>query len=425
MRDKRSTDDSVSGNVKAIFAVLGSSMAIFWPGALTFGFPGVMAPVWQEMYHVGRGATGITIFFMLAAVGVFMFLVGRWQERYGTRKMIILGVILTSFASVVAAYASSIYAVYAWAFLNGLASCFVYIPTLTLVQWWYPQKKGFVSGIVSMVFGLSAAIMSPLFGKMLISLGYVSMNLSIAVLTLVIGLAGAYLARTPDSLEKSASHSAVTNGYSGKKPQSSSGLQRSQERSLSVKECLHTQSFWFLWITWTLAGAAGVSMTILSTGYGLFRGYPMESAILLLTAFNLTNGASRLISGYFSDKIGRNRIMSMAFLAAGLAYFTLPWANGLVACTFLTAVVGFSFGTLFSVSAPLVVDCFGLEQFGAVFGLTFAAYGFIAGPIGPTLSGYVLDATGDNFSLVFAYLGIFCILSGFCIRFVRRPDRSW
>ena len=78
----------------ALLAVLGSCIAIFWPGALTFGFPGVMAPIWQEMFHVGRTATGITIFFMLAAVGVFMFLVGRWQEHYGTRKMIILGIIL-------------------------------------------------------------------------------------------------------------------------------------------------------------------------------------------------------------------------------------------------------------------------------------------------------------------------------------------
>ncbi len=116
--------------------------------------------------------------------------------------------------------------------------------------------------------------------------------------------------------------------------------------------------------------------------------------------------------------------MSTAFLAAGLAYFTLPWADSLAACAFLAAVVGFSFGTLFSVSAPLVADCFGIEHFGAVFGLTFAAYGFIAGPIGPTLSGYLLDVTGDNFFLVFLYLGIFCILSGFCIRFVVRPNRS-
>ena len=59
-----------------------------------------------------------------------------------------------------------------------------------------------------------------------------------------------------------------------------------------------------LWITWTLAGAAGVSMTILAPGYGLFLGFPLPSAVLLLTAFNLTNGISRLASGMLSDRMG-------------------------------------------------------------------------------------------------------------------------
>jgi MFS transporter, OFA family, oxalate/formate antiporter len=240
------------------------------------------------------------------------------------------------------------------------------------------------------------------------------MNLALALLTLVIGLAGAYFSRAPDKEERASLVAALTS----RRPASS----KVQARSLTVMESLRTRSFWFLWITWTLAGAAGVSMTVLSTGYGLFRGFPLVSAVLILTAFNLTNGAGRLVSGYFSDKIGRNRIMSLAFLAAGLAYFALPWTGDLTACALLAAVVGFSFGTLFSVSAPLVADCFGLEHFGAVFGLTFAAYGFVAGPLGPTLSGYLLDRTGDDFFLVFFYLGVFCLLAALCIRQVIPPQ---
>jgi MFS family permease len=66
-------------------------------------------------------------------------------------------------------------------------------------------------------------------------------------------------------------------------------------------------------------------------------------------------------------------------------------------------------------------ECFSLEHFGAIFGLTFAAYGFVTGPLGPTLSGYLLDVTGDNFRLVFVYLGIFCLLAGLFIRGVVPP----
>jgi OFA family oxalate/formate antiporter-like MFS transporter len=408
------------GDKKALLAVLGSCIAIFWPGALTFGFPGVMAPIWQEMFHVGRAATGLTIFFMLAAVGAFMFLVGRWQERWGLRRMITLGVILTALASFVVSQADSIYTVYVWAFLNGIASSFVYVPALTLVQWCYPQKRGLVAGTVSMVFGLAAAIMSPLFGKMLAVLGYEAMNLVVAFLTLSIGLLGAYFARAPQDWENAAS-ARRAGGVAAAKP---TAQIITSKKSFSVKESLHTKSFWLLWITWTFAGAAGVSMTVLATGYGLFLGFPLSSAIFILTAFNLTNGMSRLISGILSDRFGRNQVMSLAFLAAGVAYFALPWADGLGACALLAAVVGFSFGTLFSVSAPLVADCFGLEHFGAIFGLTFAAYGFVAGPLGPTLSGYLLDVTGDNFFLVFLYLGIFCLLAGLFIRQVVPPQRA-
>lgn len=427
------TGSELPENHKPLLAVIGTCIAVFWPGALTFGFPGVMAPLWQEMFGVGSAATGLTIFWMLAAVGAFMFLVGRWQERWGLRAMMALGVALTAAASLLVSTAGSISTVYAWAALNGMASSFVYVPALTLVQWCYPQKRGLAAGTVSMVFGLSAAIMSPVFGQMHLSLGYETMNMVLAALTLSMGLVGAYFARPPQAWKEAAA--ARSTGKTSKAQASEEGTgtgRQKQEsevqvisaRSFTVMESLHTRSFWMLWITWTLAGAAGVSMTILATGYGLFLGFSLSSAILLLTAFNITNGLSRLASGILSDRFGRNRVMSLAFLASGLAYIALPRAEGLLTCAILSAAIGFSFGTLFSVSAPLVADCFGLEHFGAIFGLTFAAYGFVAGPLGPTLSGYILDITGNNYTLVFLYLGIFFLLASACITRVVPPTRS-
>jgi OFA family oxalate/formate antiporter-like MFS transporter len=412
-----------------LLAVIGSCLAVFWSGALTFGFPGAMSPLWQKMFGVGAAATGLIIFFMLAAVGVFMFLVGRWQERWGLRGMMALGVLLTAAGSVLASQASDIYTIYAWAALNGMASCFLYVPALTLVQWCYPHKRGLAAGTVSMVFGLAAAVMSPLFGLMLSAWGYASMNLALAALTLAIGLLGAHLARPPPAWTQAA---AAGGGWAKAKERMGlksnererEGLNLVGPRSFTVNQSLHTRSFWMLWLTWTLAGAAGVSMTLLAPGYGLFLGFSLPSAVLLLTAFNLTNGISRLASGVLSDHYGRRRVMSLAFLASALAYLVLPQAEGLLTCAILAAVVGFSFGTLFSVSAPLVADCFGLEHFGAIFGLAFAAYGFVSGPLGPTLSGYLLDITGNNYTLVFLYLSLFSLLASICIRQVLPPAGS-
>ncbi len=123
-------------------------------------------------------------------------------------------------------------------------------------------------------------------------------------------------------------------------------------------------------------------MVTLSVNFGLSRGFSIEDAVFVLIAFNVMSGLSRIISGYISNIIGRNVTMSITFFAAGVAYFLLPVVHNLTVIAVLVAVVGFAFGTLFAVSAPLVTDCFGLKHFGAIFGLIFTAYGFIAGVLG-------------------------------------------
>jgi OFA family oxalate/formate antiporter-like MFS transporter len=191
--------------------------------------------------------------------------------------------------------------------------------------------------------------------------------------------------------------------------------------SMTVAESLRTKSFWFFWLTWALQGAAGIAMVTLSTQFGLSLGLALGSAVVILTAFNVTNGLSRLLMGHLSDVVGRNAAMSVTFYAAAAAYFILPHVNGVVTAAVLAAIIGFAFGTLFAVSAPLASDCFGLAHFGSIFGVVFTAYGFAAGPLGPWFSGYLLDATNGNFVVVFSYLGLFCALSGVFIRFVVPP----
>ncbi len=404
----------LDNNIRGILAVTGSAAAIFWPGALTFGFSGVMSPFWEEMFNTGSGATGNTLFFLLFGVGIFMFFVGKWQERVGTRIMITLGALICGLSLIIVANAVNIYMVYIWAFLNGMGVSFIYVPGLTTVQRWFPQKRGLVSGIVNLMFGFSAATMVPLFSVLLETQGYMSMIYITAAFTLIISLISAQFTEVPERVKKVSKYQVIQNNFN---------LQNADvNNSLTVAESVRTRSFWFLWLIWALQGAAGIAMVTNSVNFGLTRGMPMESAVLILTTFNVTNGLSRIITGYLSDIIGRNLTMSIAFFAAGGAYFILAYTYNLAAAAVLAAVVGFAFGTLFAVSAPLISDCFGLKHFGAILGLQFTAFGFVAGLLGPSLSGYLLDTTGGNFIAIFSYLGIFCLLSGILVKYVVPPQ---
>jgi OFA family oxalate/formate antiporter-like MFS transporter len=318
-----------------------------------------------------------------------MYLCGRWQEKYGPGRLAAVGAVMCGGSSIWLTQAGNMNTVYIWAFLTGASSAFVYLPGLTVVQQWYPERRGLVAGFFNMAFGLSAAIMAPIFSTLLSRWGYKTLTLSTGGAALFIGLAASFLIRFPETALKT--------------PETKS-VMASVDRSLG--EALKTREFWCLWLTWVLAGAAGASMIVLATGFGLARGLDLAQAVVILTAFNLTNGCGRLISGYFSDKIGRSRTMAISFAGAAIAYLIMPHLVGLWLWAVLAAVVGFAFGTLFAVSGPLAGDCFGMTHFGVIFGLIFTAYGFVSGPLGPWLSGYILDITQGNYTLVFSYLGL-------------------
>ena len=95
----------LSWNMKGVLAVLGCSLAISWPGALTFGFPGVMTPIWQKMFHVGNAATGCDDILYARCGGRFYVLFRLMARALRHQKNDLLGAVLTAFASVVAAYA--------------------------------------------------------------------------------------------------------------------------------------------------------------------------------------------------------------------------------------------------------------------------------------------------------------------------------
>jgi MFS transporter, OFA family, oxalate/formate antiporter len=389
-----------------LLALIACSGAIFWPGAFVFGFPGLFRQYWQQTFDANAGAVGGTVFLALVGATCFMYLCGRWQEKYGPRRLAVIGAVMGGGGAIWLSRAGSMFDVHLWAFIAGAATSFVYLPGLTIVQRWYPERRGLVAGFFNMVFGLSAAIISPLFAFLLSRWNYADVTLGAGVSALAIGLIAAAAMRFPDA-ETAVQHRIAP---------SSAG-------NRSTEEALKSREFWFLWFTWALAGAAGVSMLVLATGFGLNRGLALDRAVILLTAFNLTNGFGRLISGYLSDGIGRSRTLVIGFAGAGIAYLLMPHLTGLWPWAVLMGVIGLAFGAMFAVSAPLAGDCFGMVHFGPIFGLVFTSYGLVAGPLGPWLSGYVLDVTHGNYTLVFSSLGLMYMVATALI-LIARPWRK-
>jgi OFA family oxalate/formate antiporter-like MFS transporter len=382
-------------------------LSIFFVGSFVFGIPGVMASYWQNTFDVGKEDVGRIMFFILVGTGCSMYLTSKLQEKIRHCYLIFLGNFASAIAMFCVGFANSIAMVYVWALVVGFFCGFVYIPVLTVVQGLYPNKKGTSTGMVNLVFGGAAALVAPLFTMLLLSFGTFVMTSVAAFLCLFISGVASLFIRLP-RIEQIKENKPVEF--------------ENKARLLSFRDTLRLKPFWLLWSIWALAGAGGISMITLSASYGNYLGLSLDKYVWILISFSIANGAGRLICGKLADHFAQQKILMICFLLSGTAYLLLIISTRLIIVSILASFVGLAFGAMFAVSAPLVSNCFGLINFGRIFGLVFTAYGFIAGCLGPWLSGYILDFNKDNFSFVFIYLAAFYFISSFFIMKIKPVD---
>jgi OFA family oxalate/formate antiporter-like MFS transporter len=102
------------------------------------------------------------------------------------------------------------------------------------------------------------------------------------------------------------------------------------------------------------------------------------------------NTLGRLLSGVLSDRIGRTRTMTLAFLlqAANMLAFSYYTTPELV--VFGSAFTGLCYGTIFTLMPAATADFYGVRNLGVNYGLVFTAFG-VAGVVGPLLGAHIND----------------------------------
>lgn len=382
----------------ARMSVAGCCMGIFWSGAIAFAYPGIMSTYWQERFQVDAGATGMVVTIMLLAISVCTFFSGKFLTYFGIRKCFLMGTGLMLAAMLILINAVNIFMVYIWAAVVNLGASFFFGPGLTTVQKWMPNRKGLASGLLNLTYGLSAAIISPIWEAVLNTAGYEAVNISLIVCFLITNTAAILLVRSPEPLPEHAHmHHAVPHA----------AKQGILPTDLTAGQAARTRAFRMMFLCWTFVGAAGISMVSLSKGYAASLGL---SSVSILMAFNVMNGVGRLISGELCDIVGGELTALTAFLIGGAGYLLLPLMQNTAGIVLLAACIGYGFGTLFAVTGPIASRHFGLKNFATIFGLIYLGYGLVGSLLGPLLSGIILTKAANPYPVIFSYLGIFFLL---------------
>jgi OFA family oxalate/formate antiporter-like MFS transporter len=326
--------------------------------------------------------------------------------KYGPRKLASLGAILWGAGWLIGALAMSIKSLplfyIGYGVIGGIGLGLGYVTPVATAAKWFPDKKGFVTGMVVMGFGLGALVMSKIIAPIFVNMSggnMIQVFLYIGIVLLVIGLPAGYMMVNPPA-------GFVPEGYT---PPVKSAASQGHEDNLTVKDSILSAKFLGMWLILFLNVSAGIMFIglqspmlqdLLRIKDGAMSTEALAAAGATLIAISsLFNGVGRFFWGGLSDKIGRIQAFRLilgtqilVFIA--LIYIGNPWLFGIMVCYVLLCYGG-GFGTMPS----YVLDVYHAKLMPVVYGIILTAWS-IAGIVGPQIAAFIRDLYADNTALI-------------------------
>ena len=163
-----------------------------------------------------------------------------------------------------------------------------------------------------------------------------------------------------------------------------------------------TPVFWVMVVMFIFANAAGTMMVSATSPIAQNQiGQNAMTAAMCVSIMTLANMCGRIGFGFIYDKLKGWNSLILVLVLNGISMCMLTVAKSLPYFIACICLVGFSFGGLLVVFAPIVKNVFGSKYYNRNYGLIFIGYG-IGAFVGPKISATFYDSTG---SYVAGYIG--------------------
>ena len=326
---------------------------------------------------LGVGATALQVTFsiMIILQTFFSPFQGWLVDRFGPRKLIGLGGVLTGLSWVLASQATSLTQLYlTYGVIAGLGTGIVYVGVVGQVVGWFPDQRGFAAGVVAAGYGMGAILTTFPITNALASVGYQTTLIRFGIVFGVVGLVAALgLKPPPAATVEDASAGAETGAM------------------------LKSPVFWLMFVMMTMMSTSGLMVVSNMAGFATEFGVAqmvvsgMAALPLALTIDRFTNGLTRPFFGWVSDRLGRENTMFLAFTLEGIAMAAwLAMRSDPLAFALLSGLVFFGWGEIFSLFPSTLTDTFGTKHATRNYGCLYIAQGigsFLGGPMAALLHG--------------------------------------
>lgn len=382
------------------------------------GFTVLFLPV-SETLGLTRAQTALAFSLSRAENGILGPLTGWAIDKFGPRPLMFAGTILVGIGYILLSRTGSyrdFVLVYIFVISLGASTGFMQ-GTTSALNAWFVRKRGMVMSINSAGFRLGGAIMVPVLSVLVLRYGWQTAALWIGVmmLTLITPLA-LFMRRSPEA------YGVLPDGDSTDlRIATAAGGATVADVDWDVKEAIKTRAFYVL--------AAGTVLRISVHGAIFVHIIPIlvwkeqsaQGAANMVGLLALFAVPLILFVGWLSDKMSRQKILSVAYIFSGTSLIILNFVDGTV-LVFLALLLFLGSEAGSALNWALVGDLFGRKKFATIRGMLAPMYNaaLFVTPVG---AGWIFDETG-SYQIVLLTGGVLFFMAAFVFFHLHAPIKE-
>jgi MFS family permease len=380
----------------------------FTSGGAQYGFGIFVRPLTEEF---GWSRTEINLSLSIGLIsGLLSPLIGVTLDRFGSRLVMTASLATIALAFFLRAAMTELWQWYALSALLAFGMPGAFMPVGKLIGAWFPKTRGRMMGTAitgNNVFGLVGV---PLLNLVVVSQGW----------RLGYSIIGACVAGTAAAAWLILRDAPPAGGAPAARAAPSTPSAPTPEPDLTIGEATRTRAFWLIMAGLTCAGFSYPSVMTQLIPHMEAEGWASSRATLVLTTLAGVALASKITWGRLSERLTArvSFVVAILIMSSGVVFLTL--AGGTLFVWPAIIYFGMGFGGIGPLMTLVILETFGLRNYGSIQGTISLVTHIVPVLIGPILAGFLFDSTG-SYHASFAIAAAIFATGALCVAGARRP----
>jgi MFS family permease len=351
----------------------------------------------QEAFNTGRATISGAVSLYMLMTGLTAPFVGKLTDRYGPKKVVLWGALISGAAFLLLNRADAVWHLYVLFMVAGVGMGGAgIVPVSVAVSNWFTRRRGLAIGVAMSGIGLGALLVTLLTSYLVdafgwrvtfFALGAVAWVFVIPATMLIMKTRPQDMGLLPDGAKPAAIEVAPA-------VEIARATANPEPAAYTLSTALRSPTMWSIMVAAFFIGMAITGVLLHEHAFFTDRGISMASAGVMLAVTGGTGGIGKLTFGFLADRILPRHGLMISLALQILAVVILLFTEGTAMMWVFVIVFGFGMGGNIALQPLLTTQFFGLASFGAIFGGVAMALS-IGTAVGPFLSGLIFDVSGS------------------------------